>query len=259
MESINRVKIRAMIKEIKDHRSIRKFKDESIAPEVLQTILEAAIRASTCGNMQCYSIIVTQDEQQLESLSPCHFGQVKGMNAPCVVTICADMARFSQWCRQRNAEPQYDNFIWFMNGCIDGVMAAQNITLEAQAQGVGICVLGTTLYTADRIIEVLELPMGVIPITSIAMGYPDQAPPLTDRLPLEAVVHFERYTPNEEGRIDELWSEKESMEMTKQLIEENGTENLAQVFTQYRYKGADNVVFSQKYFELLKSQGFFNQ
>ncbi len=248
-----------MIKEIREHRSIRKFSSQSVDREALRTILEAAVRASTCGNMQCYSIVVSEDKGQLDRLSPCHFGQVNSMNAPCVVTICADMARFSQWCAQRDAEPQYDNFIWFVNGCIDAIMAAQNITLEAQAQGVGICVLGTTLYTADKIIDILELPKGVVPITSIAMGYADEQPALTDRLPFEAVVHYERYQPNEESRIDELWRQKEALEQTRELIEVNGVQNLAQVFTQCRYKGEDNVNFSRKYFEILKSQGFFNQ
>ncbi len=114
-----------MIKEIREHRSIRKFRSEKIAREAMQSLLEAAVRASTCGNMQCYSIIVSEQSEQLKRLSPCHFGQVEAMNAPCVVTICADMARFTQWCRQRNAEPQYDNLLWFINGCIDGLMAAQ--------------------------------------------------------------------------------------------------------------------------------------
>ena len=45
------------------HRSIRKFRSEPIAPEVLQDMLEAASRASTCGNMQLYSLIVTQSRE----------------------------------------------------------------------------------------------------------------------------------------------------------------------------------------------------
>ncbi len=247
-----------MIEQIKEHRSIRKFKSEKIAPTAIRTIMEAAIRASNCGNMQSYSIIVSQDDEQLAKLSPCHFGQVERMNAQCVVTICADLARFSAWCSERNAEPKYDNFIWYVNGCIDGIMSAQNITLEAQAQGVGVCVLGTTLYTAEKIIEILELPTGVIPITSIAMGYPDEEPGLTDRLPYEAVIHYEKYRPNTPDHINKIWEVTESTELTKKLIEENGTENLAQVFTQFRYKGADNVNFSKLYMELLQKQGFLN-
>ncbi len=248
-----------MIKEIKEHRSIRKFSDKRVSDEVLEVVLEAAVRASTCGNMQCYSLVVSRDAEQLKKLSPLHFGQVERMNAQCVVTICADLNRFSQWCEQRGAEPRYDNFIWFINGAIDALMAAQNLTLQAEAEGLGICVLGTTLYTAEAIVELLELPAGVIPVTTVAMGYPAEQPLLTDRLPLEAVVHYERYTPYTPECIDKAWGEREASAETAALLKENDLPNLAKIFTERRYTAADNVTFSKSYFELLRKQGFFNQ
>ncbi len=247
-----------MIKEIKEHRSIRKFKSTQIAPATLREILTAASRASTCGNMQNYSIIVTQEEEMLKRISPLHFGQIERMNGPCVVTICADVNRFTQWCKLRDAEPGYDNFIWYINGAIDGLMAAQNLILEAEAAGLGACVLGTTLYTAEAIIELLELPAGVIPVTSIVLGEPDENPPLTDRLPLEAVVHFERYSDHTPEKIEELWAQRESSDETAALLKENALDNLAKIFTQNRYKTEDNITFSKKYFALLEKQGFFN-
>lgn len=91
------------------------------------------------------------------------------------------------------ATPQYDNFVWFVNGVIDTILVSENVCLAAESEGLGICYLGTTTYTADRIIEVLDLPQGVIPVTTVTMGYPDQMPPLTDRLPLEGVIHREKY------------------------------------------------------------------
>ncbi len=248
-----------MIKEIKEHRSIRKFKDTPISDAVLNEALLAASRASTCGNMQNYSLVVTRQADALKKLSPLHFGQVERMGAPCVVTVCADVNRFNEWCKLRDAEPCYDNFIWFVNGAIDGLMAAQNLILEAEAAGLGACVLGTTLYTAEAIIELLELPSGVVPVTSVAMGYPDENPPLTDRLPLEAIVHFEKYTPNTPERLEEVWAEREASDETKALLKENDLPNLAKIFTQRRYTAKDNVTFSNSYMELLKKHGFFNQ
>ncbi len=248
-----------MIKEIFEHRSIRKFKSKPIAQEAMNKILAAATRASTCGNMQCYSLIVSRSEEMIKTLSPLHFGQVERMNGQCVITVCADMNRFSKWCELRDAEPQYDNLLWFMNGAIDGLMAAQNLILEAEANGVGICVLGTTLYTAEAMVEILNLPKGVIPLTAIVMGYPDEQPPLTDRLPVEAVVHYEKYEDYTPQKIEELWAQRESSEETLSLLKENDLPNLAQIFTKNRYKGEDNITFSKKYLELLKKQGFMNQ
>ena len=240
------------------HRSVRRYKSTPIPEDTLKSILEAATRASTCGNMQLYSLVVSQSEEMRRSLSPCHFNQPMVMQAPCIVTVCADIHRFSMWCRQRNAEPVYDNFAWFMNAVTDALLAAQNLILQAEYHGLGICVLGTTIYTAAEIAKILTLPDGVIPVTSIVIGYPDETPALTDRLPLEAVVHYENYTKYTASEIDELWAEREESDESKSIVEQNGEENLAQVFTRHRYRGEDNLAISRSYFKLLKKQGFFN-
>lgn len=142
------------------HRSIRKFKSRPIPVETLREILEAATRASTCGNMQLYSLIVTRDEALRNELAPCHFNQPMVRQAPCLVTVCADVHRFSMWCEQRDADPAYDNFEWFLNAATDALLATQNLCIEAESHGLGICILGTTLYTAGDIARILELPKG---------------------------------------------------------------------------------------------------
>ena len=240
------------------HRSIRKFCSTPIPEELLQEILAAASRASTCGNMQLYSLVVTRDAALRAKLAPCHFNQPMVTQAPCVVTVCADVHRFSMWCEQRDADPAYDNFAWFLNASTDALLAAQNLCVEAEMNGLGICYLGTTIYTAGMIAEILELPKGVIPVTTIVLGYPDESPELTDRLPLEAVVHYEKYTDYTAAEIDDLWAEREESEQTKRLLEENGLPNLAQIFTQRRYVREDNLSISNSYFALLKEKGFFN-
>ncbi len=241
------------------HRSIRKFKSTPIPEEILADILAAAVRASTCGNMQLYSLIVTRDAELREQLAPCHFNQPMVRQAPCVVTVCADIHRFTMWCEQREADPAYDNFGWFLNAATDALLAAQNLVVEAEMHGLGICYLGTTIYTAGEISRVLDLPQGVVPLTTIVLGYPDESPELTDRLPIDAVVHYEKYADYTAAEIDELWAEREESEQTKRLLEENGLPNLAQIFTQRRYVRKDNLAFSLSYLELLKEKGFFNQ
>lgn len=241
------------------HRSIRKYKPDPIPQDVLAKVLEAGTRASNTGNMQVYSLIVTTDEQIRQQLAPCHFNQPMVKQAPVIITFCADIRRFSLWCEQRGAKPEYDNFVWFINASIDVILAAQNVILEAENHGLGICVLGTTTYTADKIIDILDIPHGVIPVTALVMGYPDENPPLTDRLPVEAVVHVDKYQDYTPERLDELWADREASEETKSLLEINELPNLARIFTEKRYTGKDNVSFSKAYFETLKKQGFFNQ
>jgi len=241
-----------------NHKSIRKYKNTHVEENILNKILESAIRGSNTGDMQVYSIVVTKKQEIKEKLLPAHFNQAMVTQAPVVLTFCADINRFSIWCKQRNIEPAYDNFLWFYNATIDAVIAAQNACIAAESFGLGICYLGTTTYMAEKIIDILELPTGVIPVTTVVIGYPEALPELTDRLPLEAIVHYETYKNYSANEIERLHFEKENMELTKKLIEENKTENLAQIFTDKRYKKADNLHFSKEFMKILQKQGFLN-
>lgn len=238
------------------HRSIRKFKSESLDKELLNQIIEAGTRSSNTGNMQLYSVVVTKDRAQKELLAPLHFNQPMVKQAPVLLTICADINRFNRWCEESNAEAGYDNLLWFVNSTIDASLFAQNICIEAESKGLGICYLGTALYNAQELIDVLKLPKGVVPITAIAIGYPDEEPKLTDRISLDSIIHDEFYADYTRQDINQIYQEKENLDSSKQFVKENEKENLAQVFTDVRYKKADNIFFSEKLLKTLKDQGF---
>lgn len=247
------------LKTIFEHRSIRKYKDKAVEKEVLDNILNAAIRTSTTGNMQVYSIIVTQDKKRKEELHKLHFGQGMILEAPVLLTFNADFNRFNKWCEQRKAEPGYDNFLSFTTAAIDALIAAQNATLAAEAQGLGVCYLGTTTYQAHKLIDFFNLPKGVVPMTTLVIGYPEEIPPLVDRLPADAVVHYESYQDYSSEDIDRIYAEKEALDETKKLLEENKLETLAQIFTKNRYPKSVNVDFSRTFLEVIEKQGFMNQ
>jgi len=240
------------------HKSIRKFTDKPVTDEVLSHVLKAAVRGSTTGNMQVYSIMVTRNQENKKAILPFHFNQTMIVEAPVVLTFNADFNRFNRWCEERNAKPGYDNFLSFITATVDAVIAAQNAVIAAEAQGLGICYLGTTIYMAEQLIEFFNLPKGVVPITTLVLGYPAEKPDLVDRLPLEGVVHYEKYSDYSAEDIDAIYKEKEELDSTKDLIEENGTENLAQIFTEKRYTKETNLTFSKKLLEVLEKQGFMN-
>lgn len=238
------------------HRSIRKFRDEPINVALLTDIINAGCRASTTGNMQVYSIISTSDRELKQKLAPAHFNQKMVVNAPTILTFCADFNRFNHWCVLNDAQPGYDNFLSFMTGAIDALLVAQNVAVAAESKGLGICYLGTTLYNAETIIAILKLPKGVVPVTTLVIGWPDESPTLADRLPLEAILHEEVYHDYSDEVIRELYSEKENLPENLTFIAENNKQSLAQVFTDVRYKKHDNEFFSEKLLSVLKQQGF---
>lgn len=245
-----------MMDTLLQHRSIRKYKEKPIDTKLLNGILEAGCRASTTGNMQVYSIIVSQSDEIKEKLSPCHFNQPMVKNAPVVLTFCADFNRFNKWCELSNAKPGYGNFLSFVTAAIDALLVAQNVCIAAEDNGLGICYLGTTTYTADKIIDVLNLPKGVVPVTTVTVGWPDEKPEKTDRLPLEGVVHQEVYRDYSASGIKALYSHKETLPENIKFVENNNKNTLAQVFTDVRYKKADNDHFSNVLLNVLKNQGF---
>lgn len=239
-----------------NHRTIRKYKNDPIDDALLNEILTAGTRASTTGNMQVYSIVVTRDGAMKEKLAPTHFGQPVFKQAPVSLTFCADFNRFNKWCRQRNAKPGYDNFQSFVAAAIDALLVAQNVCIAAESKGLGICYLGTVTYNADKIIDILNLPKGVVPVATVTLGWPDENPPQTERLPLEAVIHQETYKDYSAEDIDRLYKEKEELESNKQFTAENDKETLAQVFTDVRYTKENNEHFSKVFLDVLRKQGF---
>ena len=239
-----------------NRRTIRKYQQREIAPDLLNKLFEAAFRASTCGNMQTYSVIVTRSAEGKQRLAPAHFHQPMVTEAPVVLTFCIDLRRFSSWCKQRKADPGYNNFEWFVTGAVDTLLAAQTFCVAAEEQGLGICYLGTTTYNPEQIIEALQLPELVFPLTTVTVGWPDEAPAQTDRLPVEGIVHEEHYHDYSPADIDRLFAYKESLEENRQFVAENGKETLAQVFTDIRYTREAAEAMSEKLWQTMKQQGF---
>jgi nitroreductase len=242
-----------------ERRTIRKYSAEDVDNKLLTELLNMGCRTSTTGNMQVYSIIITRDNNRKKELAPLHFNQKMITEAPVVLTFCADFNRFNRWCKLRKADPGYDNFLSFITAATDALLAAQTVCIAAESKGLGICYLGTTTYMAHKLIETLKLPKGVVPVTTVAMGWPAEKPAQVDRLPLEAIVHFEKYTDYSDSAIDKFYSDKELRTDSQQFVNENNKETLAQVFTDIRYKKADNVHFSKMFLQVLKDQGYMNQ
>ena len=245
-----------MITSIENRRTIRKYKEKDVSEVLLNELLTTAARAATMGNIQLYSVVITREKEIKKTLSPLHFGQPMVENAPIVLTFCADFHRFTQWCELRNANPGYNNFLSFINAASDTLLFVQNFTTLAEDAGLGTCYLGTTVYNPKGIIDILHLPKLVFPIATITVGWPDESPEQTDRLPLNGIIHNDTYKDYSEEDINSIYAYKESLPENLHFVEINKKENLAQVFTDCRYTKADNESMSEGLVEALKQQGF---
>ena len=141
---------------IENHKSIRKYKSDPVPEIMLNRILGTALRASSSGNMQCFSIIVTKNKTLKKKLYKLHFNQEMVLQAPIVMTFCSDFHRMRKWLKISNAPDNFDNFMSFMIGAIDATLASQNAALAAENEGLGICYMGTTLANCYKIAKLLK-------------------------------------------------------------------------------------------------------
>lgn len=250
--------IHELIAGLGSRRSIRKYADRPVDDHLLRELLEAAERTHTMGNLQLYSVVVTRDDDMKRRLAPAHFNQPMATEAPVVLTFCADYHRTSAWCRRRKAEPGYDNFLSFINAATDALLYCQTFCNLAEAAGLGLCFLGTTIYRPQDIIDLLGLPRLVMPVATITLGWPAELPALTDRLPLDAIVHAERYAEPEPADIDRFYMAKEMLPENQEFVRINGKETLAQIFTDIRYTRADCEAMSKGLLDALRRQGFLD-
>lgn len=244
------------MKSLDERKSIRKYSGKAVSNEILYNLLRQAERTPTMGNLQLYSVVVTRNAEMKAALAPAHFGQPMVEGAPVVLTFCADFRRTTLWAENRKAHPGYDNFLSFMNAATDTLLYCQTFTILAEEAGLGTCFLGTTVYNPTKVIDILKLPKLVMPVATITLGWPDEDPAQSDRLPLDSIVHEETYHDYSAADIDKYYSEKETLPENKHFVEINHKETLAQIFTDIRYTKKDNEAMSAGLIEALKQQGF---
>lgn len=241
---------------LNNRKSIRKYSSREVSSQLLTSLLKDAERTPTMGNLQLYSVVVTRDEEMKAKLAPAHFNQPMVTGAPVVLTFCADFRRTTLWAENRKAAPGYDNFLSFINATTDTLLFCQTFCNLAEESGLGSCFLGTTVYLPQLIIDTLKLPKLTFPVATITLGWPDEDPAQSDRLPVDAIIHEETYNDYTPEMIDRFYAYKESLAENKHFVEINHKETLAQVFTDLRYTRKDNEAMSEGMMKALKNQGF---
>ena len=242
----------AVIENLLNHRSIRKFKDRPIDKEILKVILEAGIRAPNGANLQRYSLIVIDDPKQKEALQKaCNDQQYIGQAPICIVAL-VDQYRFNLWFELNDAPAQLDredNLFAsdFIISYWDAILALHNVVIAAESLGLGSCYVGS-IITAN-IYELFNAPEYVFPAGLVCIGYPDEEPDLNVRLPLEAVIHRNSYQiPTSEDIkkyfeiIDKDWEKSSDR---KKELENKGIYNIAQ-YIAYRYFSRKDIIPGNK-------------
>lgn len=237
---------------LRRHRSIRQYKSDPIPRALVEQVLGDAIAgSSSSGNLNAISMVLTSDPERKRRLYELHFEQDMVLQAPLLVTFCADWFRTREWLKRRGARDNFDNLIGYHVAAFDAIILSQSACLGFEAQGLGICYMGTTLHSMGGIADFLELPDTCLPVTTIVVGYPDEDPPKRDRLPLHAFLHEEKYHRPDGKELEAIYEQREVKGWARYMahpelkakVEELGITSLAQFYTsEAKY---DPVVFRE--------------
>lgn len=192
------------IEQIYKHGSVRKYRDEPVPRETVEAIVAAAQRSATSSNLQVYSVVAVTDADIRARISALAGNQAHIAQAPVFLAWCADLSRLDRVCRRRGYTQRADLLEPFLVAAVDAAIAMQNATLAAESLGLGTCYIGAIRNDPRQVIELLGLPQLTFPVSGMTLGWPVSPPMVRPRLPLDAVLHWERYdVSGEEELLDE--------------------------------------------------------
>jgi nitroreductase len=187
-----------------NRRSIRKFSSKPVKEADVRKIVEVGQRAPTACNLQTYSIVWVRNAKLREKvLDACGvFGTIR--TAPIVFVICADVRRLARVLDYLNYDHclkhGYGYSIKLMS-IMDASFVAENMTMAAESLGLGSVFVGSA-FANDKVIKALKLPSGVLPLTLLCVGYPDEQPPRRPRWALSSILHVDYYQDPAEHEIE---------------------------------------------------------
>ena len=190
---------------IHNRRSVRNYKNEPLAQEEKDAILQAAMRAPTAGNMMLYTIIEVEDQSLKDQLAITCDNQSFIAKAPYVLLFVADYQRWMdlfelsgapQSCIEQGLSPRTPQEGDLLLACCDALIAAQTAVIAAESLGIGSCYIGDILENAEKHHEMFALPRYTLPITLLCFGRfagTQQDRQTTKRFDRKFIVHQDGY------------------------------------------------------------------
>lgn len=160
---------------VNSRQSDRAFDPERmIEEEKLSRILEAARLAPSACNAQPWKFVVVTDPELKNQVADCTSNKVLGMNhftkqAAVHLLVVEERANFTSALGGLIKQKEFPQ--------IDIGIAAAHITLAAQAEGIGSCIIGW--FDEKKIHRLLNIPSSKRVLLDIILGYSTQ--PLRDK------------------------------------------------------------------------------
>ena len=193
---------------IENRRSIRKYKPESIADEIIMELLESARLAPSGCNAQPWRFKIVKDSATKERLQAIAYDQKFVSQAPVILVICADVQgyldgrisgvqdlgvigtfdeRICEILHNKTKEKsEMDINVLRKSIAFNVAIAIEHIALRALDYGLGTCWM--KLIDEKAIRELFNWDDNIYPVALLPIGYPDESPSPRKRRPIEELI-----------------------------------------------------------------------
>lgn len=221
---------------LKNHRSIRNFKDYPISEETLKELVEAGQSASTSNFIQAYTIINVKDQEKRKIIAELSGNQKHIIDAPLFLVFVADLERARVCCDLNGETMDIGSSEAFLLATIDTALMAQNLMTAAEAMQMGGVFIGAIRNNPSLVSTLLELPQNTYPVFGMCLGYPDRENAQKPRLPLPVILKENYY----DSRQNEEFLKKYDQEIEKYYESrtdgkrtDSWTKQLSRMFSKY--------------------------
>lgn len=163
---------------LKGRRSIRSYREEPVAKDLVIDLIKAAETAPSAGNLRARKYVVVTNIQMRKALEVAAYGQSQVGAAPLLVVICADVPRSSRRYGDRGS----------LYSIQDAAVAAMCLLLAAHDLGIGACWNGA--FDDSIVRDALNLTEDVLPVAILSIGWPAESPHAPPARNLDEVVSW---------------------------------------------------------------------
>ena len=183
-------------------RSFRRFRDEEVSADLLDTLFATAFSAPSKSDLQQACVIHVCDRDRQRRIATMKESTRWAAEAPVFLVWCGDSRRIRRLADWRGHPFANDHLDAFMNAAVDAGIAMQTFIVAAESVGLGCCPISEIRDHVQALSDELELPRYVFPVAGLAVGWPRGEAPLSIRLPPSVTVMTDRY--DDEKMIDEV-------------------------------------------------------
>ncbi|MFP4330127.1 MAG: nitroreductase family protein [Alkalispirochaetaceae bacterium] len=170
----------SLLEEIRRRYSVRKFSEQPVEREKIDTILDAGRLSPSAKNRQAWRFIVVTEEQLRKNIENACFGQDWVGTAPCQIALCTTNVDY----KMPNGQLSYP---------VDLGIAAGFMMIQAVHDGLGTCAI--TTFREQEVKSLLTVPYSMRVVMILLVGYPspEEEEERSRRFPLDRVSSYNHW------------------------------------------------------------------